>query len=100
MDNEVIVQITRFRASSARLFQMLYEDFDANARKLDRQKDENVFLQLQGRYLNELEKQLKGIAQKMMSTHSTAGNMKELQNELTKQISFTLSQFAKKTRYT
>lgn len=100
MENDINVIITRFRTTSGRLFQMLYADFDANSKKLDRQKDENVFLQLQGRYLNELEKQLMETAKRILSVHKTPATVRTLHNELKKHISYTISQFAKKTRYT
>jgi hypothetical protein len=98
METDVDIVVARFRNSSSRIFQFLYEDFKRNIRKLDRQGDENVFQKLQSRYLSELQKQLTIEAEKMIGQYNGIRDINLLRRELASQISYNISEFLVKIR--
>ena len=90
--------ISKFRDLSSKISEMIFDDLKRKVKKLDRQKDENVFQLLQARYINELEKQLQQEAEKMVQENNKYSNLKLLRNELTNQASYILSEFLQKAR--
>jgi hypothetical protein len=90
--------ISKFRDLSSKMSEMIYDDFKRKVKKLDRQKDENVFQLLQARYINELDKQLQQAAEKMVQENNKYSNLKLLRNELANQSSYILSEFLQKAR--
>jgi len=67
--------------------------FEHNARKLDRQRDENVFRQLQSRYEATLKRELAQLAEKFIEQHGERTNMDFLRREFSGQIGYTVTEF-------
>jgi hypothetical protein len=96
METDINIIKSQFRNSASGIFSRISEDFTRTAKKLDRQGDENVFRQLQGRYVNELEKQLTQIAEKLIGQYN--GDINLLKRELATEISYDVSEFRLKMR--
>lgn len=98
MEKDINIIKSNFRNSSTRISHLIYEDFIRSVKKLDRQRDENVFRQLQSRYRSELEKQLNAAAEKVIGEYGGHNDMRTLQRELTNQISYNVSEFLLKIK--
>ncbi|HET6994266.1 MAG TPA: hypothetical protein VFI06_04740 [Chitinophagaceae bacterium] len=98
MENDITRIITGFRNSSSRIFEMIYNDFKRNVKNVNRKTDENVFQQMQARYINELENQLRQLAEKTVAGYNEPRESKILQHELASQISYLLSEFQQKAK--
>lgn len=96
METDMEKIIARFRDSAGRIFVLIWEDFERRAKILDRQRDENVFQQLQSRYIDELRKQLTKIVEASLNEYSGDRNM--LRRDLTNQVSYNVSEFLQKIR--
>ena len=98
MGDDIDIIKSSFRNSSSRISQLIFNDFRKNIRKLDRQKDENVFQQLLGRYIHELERKLADEAGKALAQYQVKVNINILRRELTSQVSYNMSEFLLKVR--
>lgn len=98
MEKDIEIVVSQFRSEASGLFQAIAEDFVRHAKRLNRQWDENVFQQMQGRYMQELKKQLTHIAEKLISQYKGALNTNMLRHELTQQIDYYISAFVIKIR--
>lgn len=88
-DSDIIK--SRFRNEASSLFAYIFQHFQQSVRKLDRQRDENVFRQLAGTHAGQLKSQLDGIAKKLMSQYK--GSIDRLNRDLSKEIDYYLSEF-------
>ena len=98
METDIDIIKSQFRNAASGIFSRISEDFMRIAKKLDRQGDENVFRQLQGRYVNELENQLTHIAEKLISQYNGDKNINLIRRELATLISYDVSEFRLKMR--
>lgn len=96
MEQDPELVITGFQKTAVNLFEELYHHFKKQARKLDRQTDENVFQQLRGRYERQLQYQLDQEAKDLMRTYKR-GDVLQLQKSLTEHIGYFLVEFKRKT---
>lgn len=98
MDNDIDIIRIKFRKSSTTIYISVFEAFQTSIRALDRQKDENVFQQLQGKYLHELKRQLTDAAMHYLSQFHDKGNPENLRGALTNEIAHYINEFLHKTR--
>lgn len=75
-----------FHNRAKELLFSLYKDFKNSAAHLDRQKDENVFQQLQGQYCNLFKQQLQHIARDVMGNAAAGPNTGEINHALSRFI--------------
>ncbi|MFT4093164.1 MAG: hypothetical protein QM640_05955 [Niabella sp.] len=92
MENDPIFIITGFRKTANELFDGLCHDFIDQAKKLDRQTDENVFQQLRSRYEGQLQQQLNREAMGLLQEYKR-DDILSLHQSLTGYISYCLSAF-------
>lgn len=98
MEKDITLIISDFRNLSSKIYEMVYDDFRQKVKNLDRQRDENVFQQLQARYVNALKKQLEQEAEKVIQEHNRHHAVRTLQRELTGQIAYLLPEFILKVK--
>lgn len=98
MEKDIEIIVSQFRKEASGLFPAITEDFVRHAKRLNRRWDENVFQQMQGRYLQELKKQLAQSAEKAISQYKSNANTNVLRHELTRQIEHYVSEFILKTK--
>lgn len=91
MHSNTTIAITSFRESAVRIFLLLWNDFERKTKELDRKTDENVFQQLQYRYVEGLRAQLSSIAERTLMSFS--GDLNGLRKCLTDQVSQNISAF-------
>lgn len=91
METDIEVIKSNFRQEASQIFSYIFRSFRKHAEKLDRQRDENVFQQLAGSHADQLKTQLTQTAKKMMARFS--GPVDKLNRELTKEISYYISEF-------
>ncbi|GAB3416271.1 hypothetical protein [Niabella aquatica] len=95
MEHDSIYIVTAFRKAANKLFEELYHDFTERIKKLDRQRDENVFQQLHSRYEQQLQYQLGLEAKDLMRTYKR-NDILQLQQSLTEHIAYCLLEFKRK----
>lgn len=98
MENDIEMITTRFRNEAAGLFAMTAIDCTHHLKAINRQLDENVFQQIQGRYIHQLRHQLNQIAKQEMSLYTNNRDRNLLNRELTKQVDYYVSELLLKTR--
>ena len=81
---------SNFRDSAAKIVGYVWQEFQNQSGRLDRHRDENVFRQLQSRYVNELQQRLGEEAESLIRNYS--GNSSVLRRDLTNQIAYNVSQ--------
>lgn len=96
--NDTTAIMSRFRNSSASIFHALCNDFEKKVKNISRRNDENVFQQLQGKYSQELKRQLTQLAKNTMAICHDTGSPGVLQKELTSHISYQVAEFELKAR--
>lgn len=87
-----------FTIKAQKLFISTYEKFRMSSKKLDRQKDENVFQLQMGKYLKSLRVGLENIAYELLSTNKTIKNLSYCNKFLRDMISIYLREFQQKAR--
>jgi hypothetical protein len=96
--NESSQILVDFNNRAKKIFVSLYERFTASAKRLDRKKDDNVFQQQQGMYLQTLKQQLQSMALEILNKNRAAGNNRELNKKLTDEINEYIKEFRQKSR--
>ncbi|HET6723535.1 MAG TPA: hypothetical protein VFH07_12335 [Chitinophagaceae bacterium] len=96
--NEFAQEIVDFDNKAKKIFFSLYEKFAESAKQLDRKKDDNVFQQQQGKYLNTLKTQLENLAQELLNKKSSLKNINLLNKKLRDEINIYLNEFRQKSR--
>ena len=96
--NEFAQEIVDFDNKAKKIFFSLYEKFAESAKQLDRKKDDNVFQQQQGKYLNTLKTQLENLAQDLLNKYSSLKNINLLNKKLRDEINIYLNEFRQKSR--
>ena len=87
-----------FTTKAQKLFISTYEKFRLSSKKLDRQKDENVFQLQLGKYLKSLKLELENTAFELLSRNKTIKNMAYCNKFLRDMISIYLREFQQKAR--
>ena len=98
MERDIEIIVSHFRNEASSLFLAIVEDFERHAEKLNRQRDENVFQQMQSRFVQELKKQLSYIAEKVIGQYKGNTGINTLRRELTAQIEYYISELLLKIR--
>ncbi len=93
MHSDIDMINANFRRAASTIFLSLYEQFKNAVKSLDRQKDENVFRQLQSRYADELKRKLTEIAIGLIDQYKGQGDTNTLRRELTNQVSYYQTEF-------
>lgn len=83
----------RFRDEASVIHIRVMKTFELNTKRLDRQKDENVFQQLTARYANELKKELSQMAEQLIDQHGDETNRHFLLQDFTRQIAYYISEW-------
>ncbi len=87
-----------FNESAIKAFFSLYSDFKTSVRTLDRQKDDNVFQQVQGTYANRLKQQLESIATDLIDKNRSLKDINHVKKTLTDSIGAYVNEFIQKSR--
>lgn len=98
METSVNEIVSKFRELSSRVYREIWLDFRERARHLDRQRDENVFQQLQARYGKELEKQLDREKIRCLEMNQRHREQGFLQRELSHQVTLLVSGYYERVR--
>ncbi|WP_346239561.1 hypothetical protein ABDK00_009375 [Niabella insulamsoli] len=95
MKQDPVLIVDSFRKTAFHFFEEICHNFKEQARKIDRQTDENVFQQLCGRYEQQLQQRLRQKAIDVMRPYNRS-DILQLQKSLTEQISYYLLEFKRK----
>lgn len=98
MKTDIDIVRARFRNEASTIYLRVMRNFELNVKRLDRQKDENVFQQLTARYADELKKELSQMAEKMVDQCSGGVNRDTLRQDFSRQISYNISELLLKIR--
>lgn len=90
MESDIERLKSNFRDSASKIVNYVWQEFQNQSSRLDRHKDENVFQQLQSRYINELQQRLREEAENLIRNYT--GNSAALRRDLTNQIAYIVSQ--------
>ena len=96
--DELAQVIIEFNEKANQSFFSLYEKFAAAIKPLSRQKDDNVFQQQQGKYLQTLKTELEYLARQLLDKNKIQQNYNLLNKKLTDEISMYLNEFKQKSR--
>src|SRR4051812_45494098 len=92
--DEILVE---FNDSAGRLLTYLFEKFQKNVQSLNRNKDDNVFQQLQAKYMYDFKNELENMA-KIYIEKCGGANAHELNNRLTNSIDRFTNEFIQQIR--
>ena len=87
-----------FSLHAQKLFISYYEKFRLSTKKLDRQRDENVFQLQVEKYMMTLKLQLENIAQELLKKSERIKNIDNCNNLLRSKINIYLKEFRQKTQ--
>ena len=87
-----------FSIKAQKVFTSTYEQFRQSAKRLDRQKDENVFQLQLGKYLNTLRSQLESIAHELLDRNKAIKNVHHCNKILQDNINIYLREFRQKAK--
>jgi len=87
-----------FNNDAKKVFFSLFAKFEGAVRQLNRFKDDNVFQQLQGKYVYTLKIQLGDIASELINKSKALKNLDELKKELSREIDQYAREFINKSR--
>lgn len=87
-----------FTAKAQKLFISTYEQFRLSTKKLDRQRDENVFQLQVEKYLTTLRLQLEGIAHELLTRNEVIKNIDHCNKTLRDKINIYLREFRQKAK--
>lgn len=90
--------LIEFNNRAKKIFFSLYENFKESAKLLNRRRDDNVFQQQQGKYLQTLKQQLESLALEVLNKNRSSGNNNELTKKLTGEINEYVKEFMQKSR--
>lgn len=86
-----------FDNMATKIFFSLYGQFKNTIKFIDRRKDENVFQQLQGKFVFSLTNQLQNLAKEIIHKHQHLKNAQHLNRILTDAISSYINEFTQKS---
>jgi hypothetical protein len=98
MEREFEQLSVEFNTKAQKLFTSIYEKFRLSAKKLDRQKDENVFQLQLGKCLNTLKSELEGVAYELLTGNKSIRNTDYCNKVLKDNINIYLREFQQKAR--
>ena len=98
MERDIEIIVSQFRNEAANLFLAIVEDFERHAERLNRQRDENVFQQMQSRFVQELKQQLSYIAEKVIGQYKGNTGINTLSREMSAQTEYYISELLLKIR--
>jgi len=87
-----------FHDRARNVFFSLYTEFGHSIASVDRQGDENVYQQLQNRYISQLHLRLNNIALELLEQADPTGNRTKLNQALTRSIEEYIKEFLQKAR--
>lgn len=90
--------ISDFTTKAQKLFTFNYEKFRLSTKKLDRQKDENVFQLQLGKYLNSLKSELESVANELLNRNDAIRNIHHCHKLLKEKIDIYLREFRQKAK--
>lgn len=97
MENEFEQVAIDFDAKARRSFFLSYERFDASAKRLNREKDENVFQHLLAKHVYDLKIQLESIATGLLYKSKSITNIDQLNSTFQRKINDYLNEFRQKS---
>lgn len=98
MNPDINTVKARFRDEASEIHLRAMKTFEYNTKKLDRQKDENVFQQLTARYADELKRELSQMAEKLLAQYGGGTNKHLLYQDFAHQIAYYVSEWLLKVR--
>lgn len=98
MNSDIDAVKARFRDEASVIYLRIMKTFEFNTKKLDRQKDENVFQRLTSRYADELKRELSQIAEQSIYQCGDGTKRNLLRQDFARQISYHISQWLLKVR--
>lgn len=98
MKNDIEKNCIEFHYRAKELFFNLYNSFTKSIEPLNRQIDENVFQQLQGKFALQLKQQLNFIAGNILDNAKEVSNYTELNQILSHHIEEYEKEFLQKTK--
>ena len=87
-----------FTTKAQRVFSSTYEKFRLSTRKLDRQRDENVYQLQLGKYLNSLKSELGSLANELLTRNESIKNIGHCNKVLKDEINIYLQEFRQQAR--
>ena len=87
-----------FTVQAQKLFMSTYENFRQSIKKLDRQRNENVFQLQVEKFTVTLKLQLESIAHEMLMKNKTISNIDHCNKLMRDKITMYLNEFIQKTR--
>ncbi len=90
--------IIQFNDTAAALFASLFNRFKETIRTVDRQRHENSFQQIQGKFIYTFKLQLENIAGQIIETNRSHHQIDRVKRELKDRISNFLAEFTRKAR--
>ena len=87
-----------FNNRARKVFFALYSEFKHSAAAIDRLRDENVFQQLQSKYVYTLKQQLGGIAKELISAHKMLADSEHFAQTVPSAIADYTTEFTQKVR--
>ena len=97
MGNEFEQVAIDFNTKARRSFFLSYERFAAAAKKLDREKEENVFQHLMAKYIYDLKMQLENMATELLYKNKSVINRDQLNSIFQAKINDYLNEFRQKS---
>lgn len=88
----------KFRDEASVIHVRVMKTFELNTKKLDRQKDENVFQQLTARYADELKRELSRMAEQLIDHYDDDTSRHLLRQDFMYQIAYYISEWHLKIR--
>ncbi|HET7898562.1 MAG TPA: hypothetical protein VFL47_12840 [Flavisolibacter sp.] len=98
MNNQLEEYNVLFHARARAIFFSLCKNFRDAIHSLDRMADENVFQQVQARYLRELKRQLDEVAMELLEKISPGASREGFNRQLLSQIAEYTTEFTQKAR--
>lgn len=98
MDREFDQLSVDFNTKAQKLFSSVYEKFRLCTKRLDRQKDENVFQLQLAKYLDTLKSELESVASELLGRNKTIRNIDYCNKVLKDNINIYLQEFRQKAR--
>jgi len=97
MEKEIEQVKNEFDANAVKIFFSIYEKFETAVKQLNRRRDENVFQQIQGKYVFTLKNQLENLAKEILDKHHQLTLIQHLSRILADSINFYLKEFVQKS---
>jgi len=97
MEKEIEQIKIEFDTGAVKIFFSLFEKFETAVRPLNRGKDENVFQQIQGKYVYTLKNQLENLAKEILNKNQHLKFINHLFTTLTDSTNFYIKEFIQKS---